>query len=170
MRSVADRLQEIIGTTPQKVIVARSGLGSDQVSKILSGETKDPRWSTMVQLVRDGLGASLDVFAGGGAARPLTPYDANPRYRALVDGLEALAKRDREMVLEFLEWALANHSSRSGARRDAPAEREESAPMTTADIELMLAAPPAAGSLSAPVSIRSPFDPPSPRRKGEDKK
>jgi transcriptional regulator with XRE-family HTH domain len=106
MGSLADMLRSAAGDVQQKVIVARSGIGSDQVSKILSGETKDPRWSTMVALLRDGLGVSLDAFVGGQAATPITLYDSNVRYRQIVDALERLPKRERETVLGFFEWAL----------------------------------------------------------------
>jgi hypothetical protein len=62
----------------------------------------------MVALLRDGLNVSLDDFAGGGAASPLTAYDSNDRYKALIAALEQLPRRDRDTALTLFEWAVAS--------------------------------------------------------------
>lgn len=103
-RGLSRALESAAKGTAQKVIAARSGLGSDQISKIFSGETEDPRWSTMIRLLRDGLGVSLDAFIGGKAETQLSPYDTNDDYRRLIDALARMDQRDRKRVIDFVEW------------------------------------------------------------------
>jgi transcriptional regulator with XRE-family HTH domain len=129
MRSLADRLREIAGATPQKVVVVKSGLGSDQVSKIWSGETRDPRWSTMVQLLRNGLGVSLDEFVGGRAVSSLSAYDADERYAQLIAKLHALPKREREKAIELISWVLERRQQHETQTSPSVPPREDETPV-----------------------------------------
>jgi transcriptional regulator with XRE-family HTH domain len=137
MRSVplATRLRVAAGDVPQKVIVANSGIGSDQISKIWSGETKDPRWSTMVAILRDGLRVSLDAFASGGEVRtPVGLEDVRPEYREHLANLEALSPRDRRTVLDLVESfaaAVTNTGQSTKVRR--PVTRPPKKPETSDD-------------------------------------
>lgn len=75
----------------------------------------------MVRLLRDGLGISLDDFAGGRASGKLTLYDTNPRYRSLIAEIESLPRRDRERLLEFIGWIISGRRE-EGATALAPRE------------------------------------------------
>lgn len=125
-KPLSELLREAAADTPQFVIAARSGVSTDQVSKILSGDTKDPRWSTIVPLIREGLKKSLDAFAGGDLKPELTPYDKHHDIRECVDALVALDVHDRRRVLEFMEWLAVSLARRGGeqppgtSKGDAP--------------------------------------------------
>lgn len=99
----------------QKAVSVRSGLSLEAVNRIVRGRTPDPQWGTMVALLRDGFGVSLDDFADGRPASPVTPYDANPEYRKLIDALETWPTYDRKRLLALIDW-LMDRRQRTGTQ------------------------------------------------------
>lgn len=62
---LATKLRQLIDHKHWSIetVAALSGVHRDIISRILRGETTDPRWSTMQRLAK-GLGISLDELTG----------------------------------------------------------------------------------------------------------
>jgi transcriptional regulator with XRE-family HTH domain len=98
----------------QKELAFRADIPQSSLNRILTGATDDPQLATAFKIAA-ALGVSLDELAGDGVLpqSPMTPYDAHPEYRAIVDSLEEMDDADRRRVMEFIGWLSVALQSRS---------------------------------------------------------
>jgi transcriptional regulator with XRE-family HTH domain len=108
---VAERIRMALEQTglQQKDVAAKAGIAPSSLSRLMTAADPDPRISTLAPLARF-LRVSLDSLVYDDEAAPespLTPYDTNERYRAIIDWVESLPRTEREVVLAFLEMVMA---------------------------------------------------------------
>lgn len=109
-------------------LVRKSGESVSKISMLVNGKTKDPRFSTVINVAR-ALDVSLDYLAGltdnpQGFCGDEIPIDVRAQH--LLRGFELLPPEGKDAIQDQVDFQL------SKSRDKAPSERLPAAPMEVA--------------------------------------
>lgn len=136
MPSLAESLQEILDQKgiSQKVLAHAARMHPGDISRIVSGKTSDPGWSTVLRIAQ-ALKVNLDDLARGRPNSQLTPYDVDHLYRDLIDALDVLPRHHRDKIIAYTTWiaSVCTVPDDTGQRRGRRQTRDATKPNAMTD-------------------------------------